>query len=290
MARAGRRQLVPISAASSMIVCGRSPPSRWSWRSTFGARRTWSRVGVMPSILSDRSRLAGRSSAGSEFATVPEIPTTSAGTGEQLAVVGHRHRHHAVRGDRSRDLGDRTLGLGRAPVLLIGEPAGAALLEVVAPCGDVVGDDRPTASASAPPYDVRVIASVDRLVGRGAAHRAASPRCGRPPPRLVVGLVSSSGPRRFGGTASHRLSGRSAAVTGSGSSSGSPHGRPSRATSAHVTRTGRGRMTGSVPPGRPAKPGAARWFGARRSWACASSTSSTGEPHDALGHRPAPGR
>ncbi len=44
--RVGRRAARGrISAASSTIVCGRSPPSRWSCSSTLGARRTWSRLG-----------------------------------------------------------------------------------------------------------------------------------------------------------------------------------------------------------------------------------------------------
>ena len=51
-----------MSAASSRIVAGRRPPSRWSCSSTLGARSTWSRVGtvgsgeaaVMPAIQPPR--------------------------------------------------------------------------------------------------------------------------------------------------------------------------------------------------------------------------------------------
>ena len=43
-AASGAGSAWPTSAASSTMVEGRSPPSRWSCSSTLGARRTCSRV------------------------------------------------------------------------------------------------------------------------------------------------------------------------------------------------------------------------------------------------------
>src|SRR5690554_7223454 len=40
---------MPFSAAISSMVCGRSPPSRWSWRRTLGSARTDSSSMLMPS-------------------------------------------------------------------------------------------------------------------------------------------------------------------------------------------------------------------------------------------------
>ena len=53
----GAGRVCPTSAASSTIVAGRSPPSRWSCSSTFGARRACSWVTAGPALGSVRTAL-----------------------------------------------------------------------------------------------------------------------------------------------------------------------------------------------------------------------------------------
>ena len=68
----------PTASASSTIVAGRSPPSRWSCSETFGARATCSRVGVLMPVTLVGRRRSGRSRGAAGRAASPRARSTNA--------------------------------------------------------------------------------------------------------------------------------------------------------------------------------------------------------------------
>jgi hypothetical protein len=71
----------PASRVRSITVVGRSPSSRWSWRATSGARRSWSRVGAaMPQAYRPAGPGEGGDGARSRRLSPPAVPSASHGT------------------------------------------------------------------------------------------------------------------------------------------------------------------------------------------------------------------
>src|SRR3954452_15510196 len=79
----------PTSAASSTMVAGRRPPSRWSCSSTLGARWTCSRVTGGPALGSVRTalmRVILSKTEGNGVRTFTDIEQLAAAVGEELGT------------------------------------------------------------------------------------------------------------------------------------------------------------------------------------------------------------